>query len=115
MRISDWSSDVCSSDLRLTGFGLDNKMEFLNFHDSFTDEGSVAIDYDPVEHRWWRIWEDGGTVFWGTSATGLPGTWQVQRSETRSEEHTSELQSLMRISYAVFCLKKKNTQTQNLS
>src|SRR3546814_10305059 len=30
-------------------------------------------------------------------------------SETRSEEHTSELQSLMRISYAVFCLKKKNT------
>src|SRR3546814_3653428 len=31
----------------------------------------------------------------------------------RSEEHTSELQSLMRISYAVFCLKKKNTQTQN--
>src|SRR3546814_9225744 len=32
-------------------------------------------------------------------------------SETRSEEHTSELQSLMRISYAVFCLKKKNIQT----
>src|SRR3546814_7047156 len=31
----------------------------------------------------------------------------------RSEEHTSELQSLMRISYAVFCLKKKNKQTQN--
>src|SRR3546814_3603444 len=31
----------------------------------------------------------------------------------RSEEHTSELQSLMRISYAVFCLKKKNTKTQN--
>src|SRR3546814_2767950 len=32
--------------------------------------------------------------------------------EIRSEEHTSELQSLMRISYAVFCLKKKKTQTQ---
>src|SRR3546814_4756819 len=32
----------------------------------------------------------------------------------RSEEHTSELQSLMRISYAVFCLKKKNTRTQNI-
>src|SRR3546814_5666416 len=38
-------------------------------------------------------------------ATGLP----------RSEEHTSELQSLMRISYAVFCLKKKNNQKQNRS
>src|SRR3546814_5456588 len=33
----------------------------------------------------------------------------------RSEEHTSELQSLMRISYAVFCLKKKNTQSTNIS
>src|SRR3546814_5183572 len=33
---------------------------------------------------------------------------QVEREELRSEEHTSELQSLMRISYAVFCLKKKN-------
>src|SRR3546814_4997483 len=35
--------------------------------------------------------------------------------QTRSEEHTSELQSLMRISYAVFCLKKKNTHTSTLS
>src|SRR3546814_8989269 len=41
------------------------------------------------------------------SATGRP----VERS-VRSEEHTSELQSLMRISYAVFCLKKKTTYTQ---
>lgn len=66
---------------RLTGFGLDNKMEFLNFSDGFQDPASVAIDYDPQEHRWWRIWEEGGTVFWGTSRTGLPGTWQVQRDE----------------------------------
>src|SRR3546814_10571567 len=34
-------------------------------------------------------------------------------ARSRSEEHTSELQSLMRISYAVFCLKKKNNQTKN--
>src|SRR3546814_9277417 len=40
-----------------------------------------------------------------------PDLWgKVRRSVERSEEHTSELQSLMRISYAVFCLKKKNTQ-----
>src|SRR3546814_2124399 len=38
---------------------------------------------------------------------------RVQRSDQRSEEHTSELQSLMRISYAVFCLKKKNTNHKN--
>src|SRR3546814_8216717 len=36
--------------------------------------------------------------------------WVVWRSAERSEEHTSELQSLMRISYAVFCLKKKKTE-----
>src|SRR3546814_5626267 len=41
---------------------------------------------------------------------GGRGAEEVDRIDERSEEHTSELQSLMRISYAVFCLKKKNTQ-----
>src|SRR3546814_8757592 len=45
-----------------------------------------------AQERWWRL------------SRGYPGT-------ARSEEHTSELQSLMRISYAVFCLKKKNTKS----
>src|SRR3546814_6827705 len=45
-----------------------------------------------------------------------PKNWTRNRNPTRSEEHTSELQSLMRISYAVFCLKKKNhTKTQNIN
>src|SRR3546814_8692453 len=39
----------------------------------------------------------------------MPATYHLNRPSIRSEEHTSELQSLMRISYAVFCLKKKNT------
>src|SRR3546814_6638730 len=43
---------------------------------------------------------------------GRPPDVQAGLDETRSEEHTSELQSLMRISYAVFCLKKKKTETQ---
>src|SRR3546814_7971245 len=42
-------------------------------------------------------------------------TLLLNKNETRSEEHTSELQSLMRISYAVFCLKKKTKQTQTKS
>src|SRR3546814_1295778 len=50
--------------------------------------------------------------------TGMPATLiaQVERSgkTQRSEEHTSELQSLMRISYAVFCLKKKNIHNKTL-
>src|SRR3546814_5289439 len=41
---------------------------------------------------------------------GLPIQWRAQRRRARSEEHTSELQSLMRISYAVFCLKKKKVK-----
>src|SRR3546814_9424285 len=39
--------------------------------------------------------------------------WSARSAQPRSEEHTSELQSLMRISYAVFCLKKKNTSTSD--
>src|SRR3546814_8492529 len=41
----------------------------------------------------------------------VKGKWETGERKVRSEEHTSELQSLMRISYAVFCLKKKNTNT----
>src|SRR3546814_6303112 len=43
--------------------------------------------------------------------SSLPATEAEPRPQQRSEEHTSELQSLMRISYAVFCLKKKTTPT----
>src|SRR3546814_7370052 len=73
MRISDWSSDVCSSDLRVL---LDQLANYL-----VLNRGCERIEF---------FGENGLDCF------GL-----------RSEEHTSELQSLMRISYAVFCLKKK--------
>src|SRR3546814_10538028 len=46
----------------------------------------------------------------GTGNGGYPATRRITNVSDRSEEHTSELQSLMRISYAVFCLKKKNTK-----
>src|SRR3546814_10306426 len=55
---------------------------------------------------------DGRSATYYELAFGLTSVWDVERLEvfrSRSEEHTSELQSLMRISYAVFCLKKKNT------
>src|SRR3546814_1407203 len=57
--------------------------------------------------NWW---------FWceiGSSATSTRGRTTAARARARSEEHTSELQSLMRSSYAVFCLKKKKQQTHN--
>src|SRR3546814_4082035 len=121
MRISDWSSDVCSSDLTIAvpgaiaqiavasglgiALGLSLGWSFagsaifglalsvastvvllraLQARDMVeTDKGRIAVG--------WLIVEDLAMVF----------------ALVRSEEHTSELQSLMRISYAVFCLKKK--------
>src|SRR3546814_7790211 len=102
MRISDWSSDVCSSDLlarssrtpgRLSGCRritaaarriLDEPLVFVRLDPNFAPvrHGIADVDHEVQD-----------------------GRVELRR---RSEEHTSELQSLMRISYAVFCLKKKN-------
>src|SRR3546814_2328587 len=98
MRISDWSSDVCSSDLRETEHAGVEVQRRLRVPDP---------QHGVVEH------EAGGggvadrrdTGYGGKIVAGLGG--HVENSWWRSEEHTSELQSLMRISYAVFCLKKK--------
>src|SRR3546814_5780476 len=87
MRISDWSSDVCSSD-------LGNDVNLRDF------EGRSALLLGKAKDNnascaigpFVRLFDDGFGM-------------------DRSEEHTSELQSLMRISYAVFCLKKNNKPT----
>src|SRR3546814_7286883 len=118
MRISDWSSDVCSSD--------------LNCHKIWTSQAQIAdwmyalirtgplhpkhagisvvlipMDSDGIEVR--PIRRNNGDyhfneVFFDNVRVPLDN---IVGSMNRSEEHTSELQSLMRISYAVFCLKKK--------
>src|SRR3546814_8440286 len=86
MRISDWSSDVCSSDLP-----RDDALDFGG-----VDILAAADDHvlDPVADE---------EIALGVEIAGVAR----QEEAIRSEEHTSELQSLMRISYAVFCLKKK--------
>src|SRR3546814_2305300 len=94
MRISDWSSDVCSSDL------LDY---FENSRRAVIAQRAYAIA-NPGQ------WTGYGPNVWGLTASNGPGGIIVEghgKREVRSEEHTSELQSLMRISYAVFCLKTK--------
>src|SRR3546814_10341332 len=97
MRISDWSSDVCSSDLRaLDGLGNESVV-FLATH------GDVALDA--------RVEGQGGEAFRLVLRRRIHRDADfLARHQPRSEEHTSELQSLMRISYAVFCLKKKTKQ-----
>src|SRR3546814_10255942 len=106
MRISDWSSDVCSSDLEtkersgtivgpfLTGAGPDD-----------SQAGSDTMSLIPFDDRDGAIWFDGGLVPWREAKVHV--LTHGLHYASRSEEHTSELQSLMRISYAVFCLKKK--------
>src|SRR3546814_10579699 len=95
MRISDWSSDVCSSDLRFLPTMLRKLVGKVGsiFTSSGTQHGgqeSTILGSIPV------------LLHHGMIIVGLPYTAQGQM---RSEEHPSELQSLMRISYAVFCLK----------
>src|SRR3546814_7606411 len=96
MRISDWSSDVCSSDLGkhvgalgmaaviVAGAGLAFR---IGLDEEAAEIGNRGVDLVGL---------------------GAPPCGDV-RIERRSEEHTSELQSLMRISYAVFCLNTINT------
>src|SRR3546814_8937714 len=110
MRISDWSSDVCSSDLQSVR----------------ADVGRAAADRDGPEcgrslrgrqhlsHRGEREPGAGAVPGTGRSRGDLSDLylWHFNRRRAgRSEEHTSELQSLMRISYAVFCLKTTTTNT----
>src|SRR3546814_2932201 len=127
MRISDWSSDVCSSDLVVLAAGA-------------LEPGVVGAEGQPVERAAVPVELDRIVLGGGDLAMGALGALEgvgraqrvlvvqapvgagrelvqfaVQRQVAdagrragRSEEHTSELQSLMRISYDVFCLKKKN-------
>src|SRR3546814_9368195 len=105
MRISDWSSDVCSSDLGfLDGSGLGQRGAKASHHlfvkQSERDSpGSVVNDQTDAVRA---------NVDDRRSGCHYLECLFFLKS-LRSEEHTSELQSLMRISYAVFCLKKKNT------
>src|SRR3546814_8647676 len=102
MRISDWSSDVCSSDL--DGLGGE-----LVVHSSLKGKGVVRH----IGCAAARINRSGSTAADVAGDIGVERQQRVGRrgidlGRPRSEEHTSELQSLMRISYAVFCLTKKN-------
>src|SRR3546814_8628214 len=94
MRISDWSSAVCSSDLAVSA--LERR---LRFPTSEADPG-------PSGGRGVVAMSDLGKTC-GRGAQHRTTMDFLLLAWFRSEEHTSELQSLMRISYAVFCLKKK--------
>src|SRR3546814_10025244 len=118
MRISDWSSDVCSSDLPVTGQRwtgdpwtvrqADNRLYGRGTCDMKGFCG-VALSLLPefVAARLARPLILAFSYDEEIGCVGAPAMIAAIGASLRSEEHTSELQSLMRISYAVFCLKKK--------
>src|SRR3546814_3040306 len=108
MRISDWSSDVCSSDLRRPGVRRPSHRAGVSvgWARGASFEDAPAPPPEPCLHL---------SMHTALRSAGHPATMmgnvafvaQNDSPAPRSEEHTSELQSLMRNSYAVFCLKKK--------
>src|SRR3546814_5915010 len=114
MRISDWSSDVCSSDLARGG-GADRAL--AGGHLSGIAQPGGARGARGCARRAGRGIGRGARRQCGAGAARHDPVAAVERDQflpaDRSEEHTSELQSLMRISYAVFCLKKKNEKRTN--
>src|SRR3546814_4245322 len=122
MRSSDWSSDVCSSDLdeaRLKAIKYDTAYAKTGYAKAWIDK-LLALDTrdDPAlaeAQALLRKWD------WNLDGKGRGDALALMvlrpagGSHYRSEEHTSELQSLMRISYAVFCLKKKKYHKSHYS
>src|SRR3546814_9483017 len=102
MRISDWSSDASRAALPAQGFDL----LFSRFGVMFFDDPAAAFAHLR------EALKAGGRLAFVCWRAAAENDWVRLPMGARSEEHTSELQSLMRISYAVFCLKKKNNRTQ---
>src|SRR3546814_9817130 len=111
MRISDWSSDVCSSVFPIEAD--DAQAERVACQRN-VDHSVIALPNAAAVGRHADIGQPGRVEARqiGTLRQDTKRARQRSRTEQRrSEEHTSELQSLMRISYAVFCLKKKTRIT----
>src|SRR3546814_1416344 len=117
MRISDWSSDVCSSDLPLgqhqpADAPAGHAPEFRKAvdDDDIVAGGQRGIGRAVVGDAVIELVDDQPQA--ATAAGGMDRR-KLGRRQHRSEEHTSELQSLMRTSYAVFCLKKNKQKERH--
>src|SRR3546814_6417807 len=114
MRISDWSSDVCSSDLYEKGFIGKNACGSGYDFEVFVHRGAGAYICGEETAQIESLEGKKGQprlkppFSAGVGLYGCPTTVNNVESIARSDEHTSEIQSLMSITYAVFCLKKKN-------
>src|SRR3546814_3192299 len=136
MRISDWSSDVCASDLWTpmddsaplfevedTPFGYhyaatrklppgreDDRFRNVRITPAIFPTGRIIRG--PIMD--FLVWETPDDDYSTSTFITVYANQPIEESWIRSAEHTSELQSLMRISYAVFCLNNKTTKSNNL-
>src|SRR3546814_7188810 len=106
MRISDWSSDVCSSDLEGSSA---TDSEDPHQYNKAVDCHHHSLQREPLHERLLRPLPQPKFQFHRLQRLHWSKSHPAPAPD-RSEEHTSELQSLMRTSYAVFCLKKTNTK-----
>src|SRR3546814_10658448 len=125
MRISDWSSDVCSSDLGnvdgingdddiLHGGGEDDVMYGGGGNDTLYGDAGNDTMYGGAGDDVFYVTEAGDVVYGGAGTDTVYATVGIDLANfDRSEEHTSELQSLMRNTYDVLCLKKNKQHKQN--
>src|SRR3546814_9296981 len=113
MRISDWSSDVCSSDLvggparGLQSAGICTVVQRLELQLRSDRDVEADVRHPALCDLCQDVQIGGDQPEWRAERRRWQSAARRRDDQTRSEEHTSELQSLMRISYAVFCLKKK--------
>src|SRR3546814_8414602 len=105
MRISDWSSDVCSSDVVTLKRQLSDLLPGQPIGARISNDAVVLTGTVSSAAAVDRAGSDVAGV--GAEVQQVAAVDAFREHVVRSEEHTSELQSLMRISYAVFCLKKK--------
>src|SRR3546814_3913134 len=115
MRISDWSSDVCSSDLPVDSavLPIDTAFKHDRIVSAINCGGRPAAGQQGEAHEYTDTWDFGGAAGRGHGVPGADRSGPGSRCRralvefpggARSEEHTSELQSLMRCAYAFFCL-----------
>src|SRR3546814_3648985 len=120
MRISDWSSDVCSSDLSPTdlrgGISFSDSAACSNCNRAIALPASNPANFalpSRAKRSVARLAKLTITRSMYHKKRAMASVaWSEDNPIMRSEEHTSELQSLMRISYAVFCLKKKRQHSR---
>src|SRR3546814_3467772 len=111
MRISDWSSDVCSSDLSPASCSATRLFRSTPVSATRKENTMSASVFKPLSLATALVLAAAPQASLQAAQPAAASTPVYDVGELdRSEEHTSELQSLMRISYAVFCLKKKTTK-----